>query len=765
LASWLRKQALLEKLPDRRVPQLRELKVEGAERKLFAGARVRRGLLGLRRPRPLPVRDLDVPATVRATIRQGGMFTPLYGARRTSPEYLLLIDRASAHDEQADAGLELYQRLHENGVFVAPYYFQDDARACRNALKDEAAVTLPQLAARYPEHRLLVFGDAAGFFDPYTGRPQRWLEQFASWEQRALLTPEARAQWGYRERELGRRKFRVLPADAAGLAALSEWFNYELTPRPAKQATQTAPFPPLIEERSYRWLERLEPLPEEIDELAAEVRAYLGPQSWDWLCACAAYPQITWELTLWHGYWLFGGDATWRAEWAERVLHLVRLPWFRHGVLPDWWRKRLLDAWEDKPNEAKTRRGIERLLWSAIEQPDQPVPLEYAEPQSLLARWQAWWQRQRLFWRLRAPKDSEELAEDPVRDYVFLRFLAGQRTQPLGVNVPEALRRLLFKDGQPVLGWQPVTLFVGAGLLSLSLWLFFMAQVRMDLPERPVLNAEPAPLTRPTVDPNAPLLPPATPVPAPSPSVTPSATLAVRDSKDGYVVELGANLTLELIGLPGGEFTMGSDKGEDDEKPPHQVRVTPFAMGKFEVTQAQWRAVMGSLPDVSFKGDDRPVETVSWNDAQAFCRKLSQLTGKQFRLPTEAEWEYAARAGTTTEYSFGDDDKLLDQYAWYRNNSGDQTHPVGQKRSNQFGLYDMHGNVWEWVQDVWHDNYQNAPKDGSAWLSGGDSSYRVLRGGSWFGYSDFCRSANRGNFSPGVRVSFYGFRVVASARN
>ncbi|NOT58711.1 MAG: formylglycine-generating enzyme family protein [Acidobacteria bacterium] len=211
---------------------------------------------------------------------------------------------------------------------------------------------------------------------------------------------------------------------------------------------------------------------------------------------------------------------------------------------------------------------------------------------------------------------------------------------------------------------------------------------------------------------------------------------------------------------------MGADKSEyDDERPAHRVRVAAFNIGKYEVTQAQWLAVMGGKNPSRFTGDlNRPIETVSWNDAVKFCERLSQLTGKQFRLPTEAEWEYAARGGTTTEYSFGDDAKLLGEYAWFSDNSGSTTHPVGKKLPNQFGLFDMHGNVWEWCQDVWHDNYQGAPTDGSAWLSGGDSSRGVVRGGAWFLDATGVRAAGRLRYGPGASDVPFGFRVAVSAR-
>ena len=223
---------------------------------------------------------------------------------------------------------------------------------------------------------------------------------------------------------------------------------------------------------------------------------------------------------------------------------------------------------------------------------------------------------------------------------------------------------------------------------------------------------------------------------------------------------------MEFVYAPGGCFQMGSNNGDSDEKPVHKVCLKGFWMGKYEVTQAQWENIMGKNPS-GFKGANRPVERVSWNDAQAFLKKLNasvETHGRaslQFRLPSEAEWEYAARAGTQTAYAFGDDSNQLGDYAWFYDNSGNKTHPVGQKKPNAFGLYDMHGNVLEWVADTWHDNYKGAPTDGSAWGSLSDKKAKLLRGGSWDDGTNYCRSAFRSGGGPGCRNNSHGCRVVA----
>lgn len=200
-------------------------------------------------------------------------------------------------------------------------------------------------------------------------------------------------------------------------------------------------------------------------------------------------------------------------------------------------------------------------------------------------------------------------------------------------------------------------------------------------------------------------------------SSAPAATAAAPDKPVmGNTIKDCADCP-EMVVIPAGSFQMGADKNfeeaSDSEGPVHRVEVKSFLMGKYEVTQTEWVAVMGGNPS-EFKGRTRPVEHVSWNDAQEFIRRLNAKTGKEYRLPSEAEWEYAARAGSQSAWSFGDDKGQLGNHAWYIDNSGNETHPVGQLQANKFGLFDMHGNVWEWVQDCWHFNYRGAPSDGSA---------------------------------------------------
>ncbi|MEJ6479977.1 SUMF1/EgtB/PvdO family nonheme iron enzyme [Nostoc punctiforme UO1] len=240
--------------------------------------------------------------------------------------------------------------------------------------------------------------------------------------------------------------------------------------------------------------------------------------------------------------------------------------------------------------------------------------------------------------------------------------------------------------------------------------------------------------------------------------------------------DLGNGITLDMVQIVEGSFNMGSPPDENgrakNEEPQHVVNVPAFFIGKFEVTQEQYQQIMGSTPS-KFKGAKRPVEQVSWNDSVEFCKKLSQKAGREYCLPSEAEWEYACRAGTTTPFHFGE--TITTELANYDGDSTYASAPKGKNRQettevgsfspNAFGLYDMHGNIWEWCQDTWHDSYKGAPSDGSAWIDN-DNKIRMLRGGSWYDVPGKCRSASRNlNFSVGRNLihSNLGFRVVVSA--
>jgi formylglycine-generating enzyme required for sulfatase activity len=271
-------------------------------------------------------------------------------------------------------------------------------------------------------------------------------------------------------------------------------------------------------------------------------------------------------------------------------------------------------------------------------------------------------------------------------------------------------------------------------------------------------------------------------------------TLKKRQSRNQCYDEVLAEgvLPLRMMLIPAGSFLMGSPEDElersSSEGPQHEVNVSQFFMAKYPVTQAQWR-VVSAMPQVNrelkpdpsnFKGDLRPVESVSWYDAVEFCDRITLHTDRQYRLPTEAEWEYACRAGTTTPFHFGE--TITTDLANYRGTDWKEVGgsgsygegPKGEYReettpvnffegANAFGLCDMHGNVREWCQDYWHENYDGAPTDGSAWLEGGNSLYRVWRGGSWFDLPWNCRSAYRYWFEPGFGFNLLGFRVCCAA--
>ena len=240
-----------------------------------------------------------------------------------------------------------------------------------------------------------------------------------------------------------------------------------------------------------------------------------------------------------------------------------------------------------------------------------------------------------------------------------------------------------------------------------------------------------------------------------------AAAPAERTLAPTATVALGGGLKMEFVLIQPGSFIMGSDEntGDGDESPQRKVAITrPFYLGKFEVTQAQWITVMGDNPS-EFKGASRPVDTVSWNDCQRFLAKLGARTGRKFALPTEAQWEFGCRAGTTTTWSFGDSDGVAGDYAWLGGNSGGTTHPVGGKKPNAWGLHDMHGNVWEWCADF-YAKHAYAGGDAADPFGPPPTEGHVLRGGAWGEHPNNARSAGRNTMGPDDRHNGTGLRCV-----
>ena len=289
--------------------------------------------------------------------------------------------------------------------------------------------------------------------------------------------------------------------------------------------------------------------------------------------------------------------------------------------------------------------------------------------------------------------------------------------------------------------------------MKAKLSFIFLFLLMASLPQISYGQASGGAIKRPVKKPAQTTTAPTKPTKQSKPTTTPT-------SVSSQTITVGG-VSFKMIRVDGGTFTMGatSEQGsdaDDDEKPAHQVTLSSYHIGETEVTQALWEAVMGSNPS-NFKGGNRPVDQVSWDDCQAFISKLNAMTGKTFRLPTEAEWEFAARGGNRSKgykYSGGN---TFSNVAWYVDNSGDETHDVKTKSPNELGLYDMSGNVREWCQD-WKGDYSSSSQTNPTGPSSG--SYRVCRGGSWGGYAGDCRVSRRYSYAPDFRLDYLGLRLA-----
>ncbi len=461
-------------------PRYDKIKVRGARERVFQSAALRPIARGLRHYLSVESRQLDARATVRASAGRGGLFTPVYGRRRTLPEYLVLIDRVGFGDQLAQFNSDIVARLSEHDVYLDTYYFHGDPRRCREGGADSPQLSLSDLAARHPDHYLIIFSDGTGLLSTTTGRPESFVEQLLYWRGRALLTPVPRLEWEYREWALEREGLKVLPASIDGLRLLVDAVSTGGRPTRAPGFDETPPYPDILREQPSLWKERDAPSPSQTRRLVTHLRRYLGPEGFELLCACAVYPLMQWSVTLFLAYELLG-----RHKVEEVLPRLLRLPWFRNGTMPQWLRRTLV---QEMPRARRrlVRERLEHLLLAFLETPEQGLRPRFAEEQAaqelthasfitrLSERLAAWRRSRRLSRRL-----EQAPARSPLAEPVFLNYITNnQHAEAL----PEPVRNRLFRRGVAAFGLRlaPAAALVAVAVLT-GLFLLLL--------ERPVYNA------------------------------------------------------------------------------------------------------------------------------------------------------------------------------------------------------------------------------------------------------------------------------------
>ena len=451
---WLWRRRQLERWRDRNQPNLKQLTLKKEEDFLYRSPAFRHTVQELRRHRRVQTSALDIGYTVEATVRQGGLFTPVLGKRQVSPEYLVLIDRLSFRDQKSQLEDKILDRFKKEGIFFECFYFNGDPRLCRQKAihrKGESPkyFHLGELSVHYPEHRLLIFSDGAGMIDEFSSRPHRWINLLSEWEIRAMLTPNSALS--YHEWILEQEaELPVLPARETELKTLLEIIRTGEIPK-AKSYTIDKDYPPtLLEDFEQWWLRRVKPTRaiqgeeeaygaiDKIERLFLELRYYLDKDGYFLLCACAVYPELSGDLTFYLTHRFI--ETSKREATLES---LVCLPWFRHGMMPDWLREKLLSELTPE-QEQQIRDAIERLLINYLKHPQEGFSLEIATERKPAE--ESLWKRLRKSltdWRRRKfYKDiiKTEPENSPLKDYVFLNFVSGNK---LAVSLPRRLSRFL----------------------------------------------------------------------------------------------------------------------------------------------------------------------------------------------------------------------------------------------------------------------------------------------------------------------------------
>ena len=431
----------LNRRQTRRPPEIQRVSISGLNEELFPRVLFLRIAQGLRRRIQVPSNELDIDKTVEKTVRGGVRFAPVYGYYKLLPEYLVLIDRANYSDHQARLLKEMIAQLTDNEVLIIGYYFDGDPRVCFPVTGKGSPCKLREISLKYSQHRLLIFSDAEGFFNSLTGELEAWLDLFSSWSQRAVFTPKPSEHWGYQELELS-REFIVLPATNNGLIDLIRSIEHGKLPYVSSEKGR-APYPEALRVRGRRWVERDSPEPRLVTEVLESLRNYLGEAGYYWLSACAVFPELNWNLTVYLGNALNAGDGGSLLQ-ACRLTVLARLPWFRYGYMPDWLRLWLVSELP-RHQEDEVRQLLRSFL---VAKPDE---------QGSVGRWQLEIAGQysnvvsRLVQPLLRLFSGEAPEDSPLRDYIFQEFMAGRKG--LAVRMPEELREELRRKYSQQVGW------------------------------------------------------------------------------------------------------------------------------------------------------------------------------------------------------------------------------------------------------------------------------------------------------------------------
>ena len=461
------KRFLASRLTDE-TPPLYSLLVEGEEQAYFDRSALFRAAKNFRLHRRIGATYTDIERSVNETVEEGSwLFREVKAQRLTAPEYLVLVDRAAYRDHRASMVDAFVDWLIEHGVFIHRYYFDGDPRVChpdeKYAPKSARVLSIPELEARYPYRRLLIFSDGSSFFSPFSGDPERWIEQLSAWPQRALLTPEAPANWGWREQKLEATGLLIYPATEGGLDSLV--VRPDVAEPWSGRTDETArPLPPSLDEYADRWIEDREPEPEVVDAMLGDVKWYVGGDAgYFWLSACAVYPELLWPLTIRLGRSLVD-EAGAQLMTEERLGAITRLPWFRYGRMPGWLREQLIHDMSAR-QRTRVQAVIDALLESALQNPKDGEVLNVALDHLVPSIGRS------VFALVR----RREPAESQLHEHVFASFMSRRLAVPIPARVQNYFRTL--RPRRVALDRPVARLRVAARLLVLAAFVPWVALV------------------------------------------------------------------------------------------------------------------------------------------------------------------------------------------------------------------------------------------------------------------------------------------------